>query len=193
MALGCFNRPWAKWGICSARGHQSRRFNLAGLLTRTKAEPMIGSDATPEYLEALKKKIAARGLKANLGTIYTRHDVPQDEAVLDLHKQIDHAKRLDLEYLMSFGVDRPQDYDLYYKLAAEASAYVPRARPCLCSNLMGGSGAEETCVASRGSTIPTSALVRRSNIIHYTGKTPSPNSNRSPNMSAGSAPKIARK
>src|SRR5437016_3788335 len=65
--IGCFNRPWAgdkrNWGYDAALdGIKAAGYKLTGLLTRSASEPLIGSDATPEYLAELKKRIAARGL-----------------------------------------------------------------------------------------------------------------------------------
>ena len=57
-------------------GIKAAGYKLTGLLTRTAKEPFIGSDATPEYLAALKKKIAARGLKVNMGALRTKNDLP---------------------------------------------------------------------------------------------------------------------
>ena len=70
--IGCFNRPWLgrnnKWDYDTALdGIKAAGYKLTGLLTRTAKEPFIGSDATPEYLAALKKRIAARGLTREHG------------------------------------------------------------------------------------------------------------------------------
>ena len=59
-AIGCFNRPWVKWGFDAALdGIKAAGYHLTGLLTTTKGEAFIGSDATPEYLSQLKQRIAA--------------------------------------------------------------------------------------------------------------------------------------
>src|SRR4051794_33597211 len=65
--IGCFNRPWSgdknNWGYDVALdGMKAAGYKVTGLLTRSPQEPFTGSDATPEYLRALKGKIAARGL-----------------------------------------------------------------------------------------------------------------------------------
>src|SRR6266705_6851880 len=70
--IGCFNRPWvntkAGWAYDVALdGIQAAGYKITGLLTPFEGEPFIGSPyittkATPEYLDALKSKIAARGL-----------------------------------------------------------------------------------------------------------------------------------
>jgi sugar phosphate isomerase/epimerase len=174
--IGCFNRPWSKWSIDEALdGIKGAGFKLMGLLTRTKTEPLIGADAASEYLDALKKKVQARGLKANLGTIYTRHDMPREDAIRDLHKQIDNAKHLELEYLMNFGVDRPQEYEAYYTLMADAAAYAhERGLKVVLKPHGGGSGAAEEilrCI-KRINHPNFSIWYDAGNIIHYTGKDP---------------------
>src|SRR2546423_3739555 len=67
--IGCFNRPWRDWGYDAALdGIKAAGYEWTGLLTALPGEGEIfaGSAATPEYLDALKKKIATRGLKANM-------------------------------------------------------------------------------------------------------------------------------
>src|SRR6476469_2272239 len=101
--IGCFNRAWTKWGGIDVAldGIKEAGFSVMGLLTRSKTDPFIGADATPEYLDALKKKIAARGLKANLGAIRTKVDGALEDGIKDLRAQIDNADKLGLEWLMS--------------------------------------------------------------------------------------------
>ena len=57
--LGCFNRPWTKWPYAETlKSVKAAGYRITGLLTRTKEAPFIGADATPEYLEGLKRAIA---------------------------------------------------------------------------------------------------------------------------------------
>src|SRR5438046_10723859 len=79
--IGCFNRPWAgdkkNWRYDAALdGIKAAGYKLTGLLTRTAGQPFAGSDATPEYLADLKKKIAARGLAVNMAALRTKDDLP---------------------------------------------------------------------------------------------------------------------
>ena len=61
--VGCFNRPWTKWSYDETLDAiKAAGYTHTGLLTPTKDDPFTGSSATPEYLAALKQKIAARGL-----------------------------------------------------------------------------------------------------------------------------------
>ena len=66
--VGCFNRPWTTWSFDDTLAQiKAAGYQTTGLLTRTKDEPFIGADATPEYLAKLKQRLAASGLKANMG------------------------------------------------------------------------------------------------------------------------------
>src|SRR5882724_5246532 len=81
--IGCFNRPWSgekhKWGLDAALdGMKAAGYQLTGLLSASAKEPLLGSDATPEYLAELKKRIAARGLGVNMGAVRTKNDLPLD-------------------------------------------------------------------------------------------------------------------
>lgn len=174
--IGAFNRAWTKWGIDAALdGAREAGFKVFGLLTRSKADPFIGVDATPEYLAALKEKISSRNLKANMGAIRTRVDVPLADAIADLRKQIDNAKFLGLEFLMSFGVDKPEHYENYFKLMADGSAYAgERGVKVVLKPHGGSSGASEEITRSiKAINHPNFSIwYDAGNIIHYTGKNP---------------------
>jgi sugar phosphate isomerase/epimerase len=175
--IGCFNRAWTKWGGIDVAldGIKEAGFNVMGLLTRSKTDPFIGVDATAEYLAELKKKIAARGLKANLGAIRTKLDTGVEAGIQDLRTQIDHAHTLGLEWLMSFGVDRPQDHEPYFKVMADGAAYAKERGLKLVLKPHGGSsGASEEILQSiKAIDHPNFSIwYDAGNIIYYTGKDP---------------------
>ena len=67
--IGCFNRPWTTWSFDETlKQIKAAGYQTTGLLTRTKDEPFIGADATPEYLARLKQRIAGSGLKPSRNT-----------------------------------------------------------------------------------------------------------------------------
>ena len=60
--IGCFNRPWTKWTFDDTlKAIKAAGYTTTGLLTRTKLDPFIAADATPEYLDGLKRTLAASG------------------------------------------------------------------------------------------------------------------------------------
>ena len=174
--IGCFNRPWSNWSFDEALdGIKEAGYKLTGLLTRTKTEPFIASSATPVYLDNLRKRIEARGLTANLGALSSRHDIPVEDSVADVSKQIDNAGVLGLRYVMSFGVDRPDQYEHYFRVMAGAAAYGQ------------GKGIQVVMKPHGGSSGTSDEILRcidkvanpnfkiwydAGNIIHYTGKDP---------------------
>jgi sugar phosphate isomerase/epimerase len=174
--VGCFNRPWTKWDLdTTLKGIHDAGYRITGLLSSTKEEPFIGSGATPEYLKGLKKKIAAHGLTANMGALRTRHDIPLDDSIRDVQKQIDNAHTLSLQYLMSFGVDRPEHYDHYYRVMAAAAAYAQqRGLKVVVKPHGGGSGASDDLLRCLEKVNHPNLTVwyDAGNIIHYTGKDP---------------------
>src|SRR5438046_943717 len=126
--IGCFNRPWLgdkrKWSYDVALdGIKAAGYKITGLLTRTPREPFIGSDATPEYLAELKQKIAARGLAVVMGALRTKDELPLEEQVKDMRRQIDNGKFMGVEFLLTFGVNKAEHYENYYKLMQDAAAY----------------------------------------------------------------------
>ena len=147
--IGCFNRPWTTWSFDDAlKQIKAAGYQTTGLLTRTQDEPFIGADATPEYLARLKQRIAASGLTANMGALRSRHNIPLDESIKETRKQIENAEALALTYLLTFGVDRPEEYEHYYKVMSDAAAYAQERKIKLVMKPHGGSsGASDDIVA----------------------------------------------
>jgi len=122
--IGCFNRPWGAGSYDDAlAGIQAAGFRLTGLLGDHKGEPFTSADATTEYLDRLKDRVAARGLTLIVGWLKTRHDIPLVESITNAQKQIDHAKRLGLKYMLTVGVDPPDQFEHFYKVMAVAAEY----------------------------------------------------------------------
>ncbi len=174
--VGCFNRPWTKWSFEEALSAvKSAGYRTTGLLTRTKADPFISADATPEYLEALKKTLASSGVSANMGALGGRFDLPLEETVKSLQKQIDNAAFLGLKYVMSFGVDKPEQYEQYFQSMSAAAAYgAGKGVQVVMKPHGGSSGASEEIVAAMKKVGQPNFKIwyDAGNIIHYTGKDP---------------------
>jgi len=174
--IGCFNRPWTTWSFDETlKQIKAAGYRTTGLLTRTKDEPFIGADATPEYLARLKQRIAASGLKANMGALRSRHDVPLDESIKEVRRQVDNAGALALTFLLTFGVDKPEEYEHYYKVMGDAAAYAQERRIKLVMKPHGGgSGASDEIVAAMKAVQHPNFKIwyDAGNIIYYTGKDP---------------------
>ena len=174
--VGCMNRPWTKWSFDDTLAAvKAAGYPTIGLLTRTKDAPFIASDATPEYLDGLKRALAASGLAANMGALRSRHDVPVDETVAGLQKEIDNAAFLGLRYVMTFGVDEPAQYDNYFQSMARAAAYGAEKKVQVVMKPHGGSSgaSEEILLALRKVGHPNFKLwYDAGNIVYYTGKDP---------------------
>lgn len=174
--VGCFNRPWTKWSFdetlkqISAAGYKT-----TGLLSRTRDEQFISPDAKPEYLDGLKKRLAASGLKANMGALRSRHNIPLEDSIKEMRAQIDNAKFLDLQFILSFGVDKPEEYAHYYKVMRESAAYADEKKIKLVMKPHGGgSGASDEILRAMKEVNHRNFKIwyDAGNIIHYTGKDP---------------------
>lgn len=174
--IGCFNRPWSQWSYDEALdGMKAAGFRQIGMLGDHKGEPFIYPEATPDYLDNLKKRIEARGLSVIFGRMQTRHDISLEEATANAHKQIDNAARLNLKYLMALGVDKPEEYDHFYRLMTNAAAYASTHHIQLVFKPHGGctASAEEILRCLEKVNHPNFRLwYDAGNIIHYTGKDP---------------------
>lgn len=174
--VGCFNRPWTKWTFDQTlKEIKAAGYKTTGLLSRTREEPFIGADASAEYIENLKTRIAASGLKANMGALRSRHNVPLEDSIRDVRKQIDNAHFLSLKYIMSFGADKPEEFAHYYKVMNAASGYAQERGIKLVMKPHGGiSGSSDEIlnVIKEVNHRNFSIWYDAGNIIHYTGKDP---------------------
>src|SRR5262245_51783149 len=126
--IGCFNRPWSgenhPWGLDVALDSmKAAGYQRVGLLSRSPTEPLAGSDATPEYLSALKQRIAARALKVNMAALRTNNDLPLEVQIKETRHQIENARTLGAEFLLTFGVDKPAHFANYFALMRDAAPF----------------------------------------------------------------------
>jgi sugar phosphate isomerase/epimerase len=156
-------------------GIQAAGYKLTGLLTRSAKEPFIGSDATPEYLAALKQKIAAHGLKVNMGALRTKNDLPLEAQIKDMRQQIDNGKTVGVEYLLTFGVDNAAHMKNYIPLMHDAAAYAHDKGIKVVLKPHGGesAGAQEIVHCLEQVNHPNFKIwFDAGNIIYYTGGDP---------------------
>jgi sugar phosphate isomerase/epimerase len=174
--IGCFNRPFTKWPFdVTLKSVKSAGYTLTGLLTRTKGDPFIAAEATPEYLDGLKRALAASGLTAVMAALRSRHDVPLEQTVAGLRKEIDNAAFLGLKSVMTFGIDDPAQYEQYFQSMAAAAAYGAEKGVQVVMKPHGGSsGASGEIVAAMKKVGHPNFRIwyDAGNIIHYTGKDP---------------------
>ncbi|PYR01110.1 MAG: hypothetical protein DMF96_01075, partial [Acidobacteria bacterium] len=129
----------------------------------------------PDYLARLKQRIAGSGLKANMGALRSRHDIPLDDSIREVRKQIENAGTLALTSLLTFGVDKPEEYEHYYKVMSDAAAYAQERRIKVVMKPHGGSsGASDAIVAVMKAVRHPNFKIwyDAGNIIYYTGKDP---------------------
>lgn len=187
--VGCFNRPWGKWTYDVALdGIKAAGYKLTGLLsqhpifaagsatpTKGKFEPFAHSDATTEDLESLKKKLAARGLGVNMCALRSRFSFPVADVIKDVRKQIDNAKTLSLEFVLTFGVASEAEYDTYFRAMSDGAAYAQEKGVKLVMKPHGGASgsSEEILNALKKVNHPNFKIwYDAGNIIYYTGKDP---------------------
>ena len=174
--IGCFNRAWTDWSYDEALdGIAASGYKLTGLLSPHRGELFTASSATVEYLDGLKKRIAQRGLVVNMTSIHLRSEATLADNIADLRKQIENAARLELKFMLTFGVDKPQLYENFYRLMADAAAQGQKHGLQIVMKPHGGaSGAAEEilrCLEKVGH--PNFKIwYDAGNIIYYTGKDP---------------------
>ena len=167
------------YAMLSRDGHVARR-NLIptlvqNLLPGHQGEAFTSSAATPEYLDGLKRRIAQRGLAVNMTAIHFRPESPLAENVADLRKQVENAARLELKFMLSFGVDKPAHYEDFYRLMADAAAQGEKRGLRIVLKPHGGSsGASEEILRCVEKVAHPNFKIwyDAGNIIYYTGKDP---------------------
>lgn len=175
-SVGCFNRPWTKWSFDETlKQIKAAGYKTTGLLSRTRDEQFISADASAGYLESLKNRLTGSGLKANMGALRSRHSIPLEDSIKEVRKQIDNAKYLGLQFVLSFGVDKPEEYAHYYRVMNNAAAYAEDKKIKLVMKPHGGgSGASDEILRAMKEVNHRNFKIwyDAGNIIYYTGKDP---------------------
>ncbi len=79
-----------------------------------------------------------------MAAIRINNAIPVADSIADSRHQLDNAKTLGLEFVLSFGVDKPEHYADYYKVMADAAAYgKERGIKVVMKPHGGGSGASD--------------------------------------------------
>ena len=177
--IGCFNRPWHEktdWGLDTALdGIKAAGYKIVGLLRTGVNEPLAGPNATEDYLKKLKERIAVRGLKVNMAALRTANEATLEDQIKNMREQIDHAVFVGAEFGLTFGVDKAEHFENYYKLMQDAAPYAQEKGLKVVLKPHGGaSGAAEEIVRCVKKVNHANFRVwfDAGNIIFYTGKDP---------------------
>lgn len=180
--IGCFNRPWGAGSYDEAlAGIQAAGFRLTGLLGDHKGEPFTSAEATNEYLDRLKDRITSRGLTLVVGWLRTRHDISIDESIANARKQIDHAQRLGVKFMLTVGVDPSDQFEHFYKVMAVTAEYAQRRQIQIVLKPHGGCSLSSTeilrCLERVGHE-NFRVWFDAGNIVHYSDQDPAAEANR---------------
>jgi sugar phosphate isomerase/epimerase len=110
-----------------------------------------------------------------MGALHVKTALPLADAIQDTRRQIDHARFLNLEWLLTFGVDEKKDYETYYRTMSDAADYAAAAKIKLVLKPHGGGSgaAEEIERCLKEVNRPNFKIwYDAGNIIYYTGKDP---------------------
>jgi sugar phosphate isomerase/epimerase len=110
-----------------------------------------------------------------MGALRTRHNIPLEESIAEAKKQVDNAAELALAFVLTFGVDKPEEYEHYYNVMRETAAYAAARKVKLVMKPHGGSSgaADEIAAVMKAVRHPNFKIwYDAGNIIYYTGKDP---------------------
>ena len=174
--IGCLNRPWTKWSADEMLdGVKAAGYGTLGLQTPTQADPFVGANAKPEYLAALKEKIAARGLVAIQSRLRTLDGAPFSEATDDIRRQIANARTLGIGVMINTGTNKPEHFEPWYKLMAFAAAHGADHGVQIVTKPHGGNVADAAALVKCLEKVkhPNFGIwYDAGNVIYYTGKDP---------------------
>jgi hypothetical protein len=122
--IGCFNRPWVKMETTTtpSDGIAAAGYKLTGLLTVQKGEAFTSSSATPIYLDGLKKRIAQRGLVANMTAIRFKADGALADNIADFAQTNRKRGTVGIEVHAHVWRGQAEHYENFYRLMADAAA-----------------------------------------------------------------------
>jgi sugar phosphate isomerase/epimerase len=105
----------------------------------------------------------------------TRHDISLQDSIREVKTQIDNARMLSLEYVLSFGADKPEEYQHYFTVMKAAASYAQDRHIKLAMKPHGGisgSSTEILKVLQEVNHPNFSIWYDAGNIVYYTGKDP---------------------
>jgi sugar phosphate isomerase/epimerase len=174
--IGCFNRPWTKWSYDETLDAiKAAGYKITGLLSPTRADVFTNANATPGYLAGLKQKIAARGLKCNMTALRVPTALELPAAIADTRQQLENGHAVGVEFALTFGEDKPERYEKYFKIMDDAAAFAQeRGIKLVMKPHGGGSGASGEILTAIKAVNHANFKIwyDAGNIIHYTGKDP---------------------
>jgi sugar phosphate isomerase/epimerase len=110
-----------------------------------------------------------------MSAIHTNPKLSVADSITNVRQQIDNAKVLEVEFLLTFGTEKPTDYEDYYKIMADAAPYAQeRGIKLVLKPHGGGSGAAEEIIRCMAKVNQPNFKIwyDAGNIIYYTGKDP---------------------
>jgi sugar phosphate isomerase/epimerase len=110
-----------------------------------------------------------------MGALRINFEASQEDIVRQVRRQIDHAKFLNLEWLLTFGFDKKEDDEKFYHAMTDAADYAQeRKMKLVLKPHGGGSGASEEILRCLKQVHRPNFKIwyDAGNIIYYTGKDP---------------------
>ena len=171
--IGAFVRPWGKFLFDEAlAGVAAAGYSVVGLLGGV-ADVSLALDGMDTA--AIRARLAAHGLTANLACLHVDHSATEDEAFASLARQVESAKALGVRYLMTFGADHEPQFARWYAATRFAATCAEPHGIQVVFKPHGGCTASADEIEHCFDQIahPNVALwYDAGNIIHYTGKDP---------------------
>jgi sugar phosphate isomerase/epimerase len=122
VQLGAMNRPWTEFTFDEAlAGIAGAGFTHFGFLAQQRKH-LVTPDTPPEEVERVVAQLRRHGLTPSMVYSSTPMDVPEDQAVAQVKRLVDNAKRAGVPVLLEMGT-RAEHGERYFAVMRKAAPY----------------------------------------------------------------------
>jgi len=123
VPLGCMNRPWGQFTFEDAlAGIAAAGFTHFGFLAQQRRQ-LVAPDLPAEEVLAAGEQVRRHGLVPAMIPHSVAMDRSDEENIARLQRQIDHAVRLGVRFILEMGHGRPEHYERYFAIMCAAAPY----------------------------------------------------------------------
>ncbi len=117
------NRPWAQFTFDEAlAGIAAAGFRFFGFLAQQR-KMLIDATTAPEDVDAAVAQVRRHGLEPRFIPSSISLDQPEADAVAQVQRLVDNARRAGIPVLLEMGHSKPENYQKYFAVMRRAAPY----------------------------------------------------------------------
>jgi sugar phosphate isomerase/epimerase len=123
VQLGAMNRTWSQFSFDDAlTGIAGAGFKYFGFLAQQR-KMLVSAASTPEEVDEAVARVRAHGLEPRFVPSSISMEQSDEEAVAQVHRLVDNARRAGVPVLLEMGQSKPEHYDRYFGVMRRAAPY----------------------------------------------------------------------